>query len=182
MWDEFCNFDIEIESNSDTIINSNDRLRHDNINNGFVSLKSSKDLYCINAHMGLSDKEKDNYDVFLSQNNRVYLTQCLTFAHANSGYFQHEMSKYFDNDKNCQYCKASVKTYDRCLIKSSTEYSDELYLNTTCILDFCVAVNDSTDFLCDCISSKRKHKRHNQSFFSVLVCLVFFFYGCCAFV
>ena len=39
MWDEFCNFDIEIESHSNTITSSNDRLRQDNINNGFVSLK-----------------------------------------------------------------------------------------------------------------------------------------------
>ena len=83
--------------------------------------------------MCLCAKEKDNYNVFLSQNSHVYLTQCLTFAHANGGYFQHEMSKYFDNDKNYQYCKASVKTYHRCLIKSSTEYNNELYLNTTCM-------------------------------------------------
>lgn len=33
--------DIEIENNIDIIINSNDRLRQDNINNGIVSLKSS---------------------------------------------------------------------------------------------------------------------------------------------
>ena len=40
------------------------------------------------------------------------------------------------NNKNCKYCKAGVNTYDRCLIKSSTDYGDELRPNAACILDF----------------------------------------------
>ena len=86
MWDELCNFDIEIESNSDIIIISNDRLRQDNNNNGIVSLKSSKYLCCINARMEVYNKEKDNCDLSSSQNNHVYLTQCLAFAHANNNF------------------------------------------------------------------------------------------------
>ena len=50
-------------------------------------------------------------------NDKIYLTQCLTFANENNDYFQSEMSKLFDGKGIIK--KAPVKTFGRCLVKSS---------------------------------------------------------------
>ena len=75
----------------------------------------------------------DNYDLFTQHNSKVYLTQCLTFAHANNSTFQSEMQKIFRMQKKCKFMVAPVKTYHRCLIKSNTDYSDRQYPSVACI-------------------------------------------------
>ena len=100
-WDKLCKYNRYNYSGK--------QLRQDEIANGIVSLKSIKELYIISA-----DNWNPNYDISSEYNDKVYVTQCLVFAQENSQYFQDEMKKLFKNAKI-----APVKTYDRCVMKSS---------------------------------------------------------------
>ena len=75
-----------------------------------------------------------NYDVLTEHNSKVYLTQCLTFSHANNNIFQNEMKTIFETHDKCKYMSAPVKTYHRCLIKSNTDYSERQYPSAACIV------------------------------------------------
>ena len=122
-WTNLCNFSKYNNDNGDTI------LRQDEIKNGIKSIKSVKEIYCINADMDEHNTEKDSYDMISEYNDKVYLTQCLTFAHQNNEYFQQEIYKY-----NFWRTKAPVKKYDRCLVKSNTDYSNETFPSSAHIL------------------------------------------------
>ena len=41
----------------------------------------------------------------------------------------------FENEDNVTFQRAPVKTYDRCLIKSNTDYSKKSYPTSACIVD-----------------------------------------------
>lgn len=133
---KLCQFNINVDGSM--------TLRQDCIPNGIQSLKQEKDIYLTNLRLDQYDRRrdyvKDEYDILSEFNTKVYLTQCLTFAHENNGYFQNEMKKYFAKDSNCVYSKASVKLYDRCLIKSNTDYSDSDYPSVACLLGMCFII------------------------------------------
>ena len=86
--------------------------------------------------MKCSIAESDNYNILDEHNSKLYLTRCLTFSHANNSYFQEEMKKVFAKHKNGVFSPAPVKTFERCLVKSNTDYSDQDYPSAANICDF----------------------------------------------
>ena len=62
----------------------NRELRQDRINDGIKSLNSEDEVLLIAATMDENNDEKDNFDVVFETNTKIYLTQCLKFAHANN--------------------------------------------------------------------------------------------------
>ena len=104
-WNKLCNYNKYKYGGK--------QLRQDKIVNGIRSFKSIKEVYVITA-----DNWSPDYDVSSEFNDKVYITQCLAFAHENNHYFQDEMKKLLKNTKS-----APVKTYDRCLVKSSYVYN-----------------------------------------------------------
>ena len=103
-WNKLCKFD---EYN-----NSQTQFRQDKIDNGIKSFKSVKDAY-----LAATKISNPQFNVLSQFNDKIYLTQCLTFANENNDYFQSEMAKLFDGKGELR--KAPVKTFDRCLVKSS---------------------------------------------------------------
>ena len=59
----------------------------------------------------------------------------MTFSHENNYRFQYEVYSFFYG-KDSLFTWAPVKTYDRCLIKSNTDYSSHSYPTSASILDF----------------------------------------------
>ena len=62
----------------------------------------------------------------------------LTFSHQNDSIFQDVIKNIFkdeEDEKSVKYQSAPVKTYDRCLIKSNTDYGSESYPTGACISD-----------------------------------------------
>ena len=131
-WIKLCNFGITNDSDG----NNGVILRQDSIFNGIKPLQSAKELYLMKCDMN----ENDNYDIMTEHNSKVYLTQCLTFAHDNNFKFQNEMKKIFTIHGKCKFMTAPVKTYHRCLIKSNTDYSDRQYPSVACIVGMFVCV------------------------------------------
>ena len=131
-WNQLCNYCIPNFNNCDT-------LRQDSIEYGIVPYHKEKSIYVLKSQM--TNNGNDNFDIKNELDTKVYLTRCLTFSHANNEHFQNEMSKIF-NDINkelkiqCVFAKAPVKTYDRCVVKSNTDYSFCTYPSVAHILDF----------------------------------------------
>ena len=102
--------------------------------------------------MRINMNENDNYNVMSEHNNKLYLTMCLTFAHGNNNYYQNAMKKIFKTHEKCVFNEAPVKTYERCLIKSNTDYNDRLYPSVACIVGmfvlfiFCIFFTTSKTF------------------------------------
>ena len=69
----------------------------------------------VNADIDEHNIVKDSRDV-------LYLTQCLTFALQNNECFHQDKREY-----KLLRAKAPAKKYDRCLIKSNTDYSNETF-------------------------------------------------------
>lgn len=78
--------------------------------------------------------EASNYNVFSEANNKIYLTKCLIFAHKMNPIFQNDIKQMLSTiskniEKNAKrklnykFAEAKVKLYDRCVIKSSTDYA-----------------------------------------------------------
>ena len=102
-WEELCEFK---EYSNET------QFRQDKIENGIKPVKNLKNAY------GAAIKiDNAQFNVLSEFNDKIYLTQCLTFANENNDYFQGEMKKLFGGKGKFQ--EAPVKTYDRCLVKSS---------------------------------------------------------------
>ena len=102
-WKELCEFK---EYSNKT------QFRQDSIENGIKPVKS-----IANAYVTATKIDNPSFNVLSEFNDKMYLTQCLTFANENNDYFQSEMKKLFDGKGKFQ--EAPVKTYDRCLVKSS---------------------------------------------------------------
>ena len=132
-WDKVCNFgsDVKVNNNSN---NNGAPLRQDEINGGILSYESKQNLHMIAATMDENNNEKSDYDLFNEYNNRVYITQLLTYAHRNNGKFQNVMKDIFAEDPDAKYAPAPVKTYDRCIIKANTDYADRMYPSMANIL------------------------------------------------
>ena len=74
----------------------------------------------------------------------------LAFAHAENERFQSEISRIFKDDENGVYQSAPVKTFDRCQVKSNTDYRNESFPNGASILDLMrcsITFNDSSSLL-----------------------------------
>ena len=74
----------------------------------------------------------------------------LTFSHSENERFQSEICRIFEDEKNGTIQKAPVKTFDRCLVKSSTDYSNESFPTGASILDLMrcsITFNDSISLL-----------------------------------
>ena len=110
-WNALCNFNKYKNVNNNGI-----QLRQDRIANGIKSIKNIKDGYSIATRI-----DNLGFDVLTELNDKVYLTQCLTFAHANKEHFDSEIKEIFGKDPDGlgTIRKAPVKLYDRCLVKSS---------------------------------------------------------------
>ena len=137
-WDELVRFGSNDEKGKKTEKEKEEQtvLRQDKIENGIISDENEKELYLISLEMDQHNEMKQDFDVFSEFTTKVYLTKCLVFAHANNGIFQNKMKEYFSLDKNASFASAPVKKYDRCVIKSSTDYRIEKFPNASHILDF----------------------------------------------
>ena len=69
------------------------------------------------AYLAAIKISNPQFNVLSEFNDKIYLTQCLTFANENNDYFQSEMAKLFNGNGIIK--KAPVKTFDRSLVKSS---------------------------------------------------------------
>ena len=103
-WNKLCNFNKY--NNSET------QFRQDRIDNGIKSFKNIKDAYLTATKIC-----NPQFNVLSEFNDKIYLTQCLTFANENNDYFQSQVKKIFNGKGTIK--KAPVKTFDRCLVKSS---------------------------------------------------------------
>ena len=102
-WNKLCNF---------SKYGNKQQLRQDTIPNGIKLFKTTKNTYSIACQM-----ENPDYNVLSEFNDKVYLTQCLTFANENKPDFDSTIKEMF---KDCGTVRqAPVKLYDRCLVKSS---------------------------------------------------------------
>ena len=140
---QLCQFDNESG-------NINVELRQDKIKDGIVSSVDEIDVLVASIEMG--NEAHSRFNLSFENNSKVYLTQCLSFAHSNNNKFQQEMSNYFNNKCNikCQYQSAPVKLYDRCVVKATSDYSDAQYPTCANILDFLrfsVTFNNVNDFI-----------------------------------
>ena len=95
---------------------NNIQFRQDRITNGIKSLKSVK-----NAFVTAAKISNPEYNVLAEFNDKIYLTQCIAFANENNEYFQSEIKALFRKSPNFNgsITGAPVKSYDRCLVKSS---------------------------------------------------------------
>ena len=135
---KLCNFEIDIKDKSSIV------LRQDGLDDGILPLKGEKEIYLgnaiIDAYNSQNTTSQIDYDIISEYNEKIYLTQVLSYGHQNYPYFIEQLSNYFtneenENNKNCVFTKAPVKLYDRCLIKATTDYSIEAYPSAACILD-----------------------------------------------
>ena len=60
-----------------------------------------------------------NFDIFSEINLKIYLTQCLLFAHKMNDTFQKEVRKLATTGSP-KFKAAPVKMYDRCVVKANT--------------------------------------------------------------
>lgn len=114
--------------------NKYDELRQDCIDNGIKSTMSEFDFYVILSNLDAGS----NFDAFSSYTNGVYLTNILLSSHNLNKTFQNDMQEIFDQitDSTCYFQHGTVKTRDRCLIKSQTDYKSARFPNVAKILDF----------------------------------------------
>ena len=82
----------------------------------------------------------------------AYTVQCLTYAHENNGKFQRAMMYAVNNGK---YSGGPVKKFERCLVKSNTDYVEQEYPSVACIQDFmrCSFTYDSVGSLLSDVNS-----------------------------
>ena len=87
-------------------------LRQDKIVNGI--LPKSDELEMLLLKMKIDDTHKD-FDISFENNTKIYLTQCLTYAHVNNDRFQSQMKEYFDVNKFGIKCKCQSAPVMFCL-------------------------------------------------------------------
>ena len=141
-WNEILTFGSERED----II----KLRQDSIEHGIVSTLNTANVYTLLPIVNVND-----FDIFNEANNKIYLTQCLIFAHKMNMIFQNDVENIFSNiykryKADCnkrnidvdsaesiyRCASAPVKLYQRCCEKSSTDYRNEQFPSAGSIVDF----------------------------------------------
>ena len=139
-WNKLCSY----TGGSININNSNVVLRQDRIENGIKSIRSEKEVFVTRAMLDDENgktkiSEKTDFDFVAEHNDKVYLTRAIAFAVENNTYFQKKMFALFvSNVDEPQVRQAPIKTYDRCLVKSNTDYHDRSYPSGACILGLCM--------------------------------------------
>ena len=137
-WNNLCNFCVT-DKYYDKYGGDNVVLRQDKIENGIKPVKSDRDIYILNAILDEKNKEKTNFDT-ISEYNNMYITQCIAFANENNSYFYDRIGHLFENKKTSIYKHGNVKKYDRCLVKSNTDYNKRQFPNGACILGMLMSV------------------------------------------
>ena len=130
---EMCQFGGEYKK-----MNKINNIRQDKISNGIVSKVNELETILMRRNMG--DSQKD-FNIRFENNTKIYLTQCLTFAHSNNESFQKAIKSYFENFQRdtgieCKYQAAPVKLYDRCVVKGTSDYQDRRFPSVANIVDF----------------------------------------------
>ena len=121
MFNKLADFGLNYGHKAKSNDNSPTVLRQDSIRNGILPNSNEFDMLLIGIK---TEKAATGFNVEYENNTKVYLTQCLQFAHLNNGVFQQEMAKYFLNTfgKNCKYQSAPVKVYNRCVVKATSVF------------------------------------------------------------
>ena len=130
-WDKIVNFE---QYQSDKY----GGLRQNLIDNGIKPDLSYNELLLTLA----SVHDGSNFDAFSFYSNNIYLTKCLLFAHSINTRFQNDLNEVFTNKLaklekiQCKFAKAPVKKYERCIIKSQTDYRTQDFPRSASIADF----------------------------------------------
>ena len=117
------------------VTNAVGECRQDRIEGGIVASVNELEMY--NRSIDMGDTYK-NFEIGFENNTKVYLTECLLFAHSNNQSFQHRMKQYFNKEIGirCKYQGAPVKLNQRCVIKSTSDYARKPFPSVANILDF----------------------------------------------
>ena len=144
-WNELLRFGTESDNSYKHLSSKNCvSIRQDKIEHGIVSNISKEDIYT-----SLPMVDGSDYDIFNEANNKMYLTQCLIFAHKMNNKFQNDIKNIFSNinqvykkefanenkRKIYHVANAPVKLYARCVIKSVTDYANEAFPSSSAIVD-----------------------------------------------
>ena len=125
-WNELLQFNHDKKWNNTKYSD----IRQDLIENG-ISPVDNENAIRISA----AKKSRDEaFDVMNETNVKMYLTKCLMIAHASNKEFQSKMKNLLSNYG--KYQSAPVKTYDRCVVKSQTDYNDRPYPSAANIVDY----------------------------------------------
>ena len=142
IWNGILNFNPKLKSNTS--------LRQDTITNGIESQVKNEDIY---PSVPLMDNNS-NFDVFNEYDTKVYLTKCLVFAHRMNPKFQQDAQEFFNQYSKGQskqfsgfFQAAPVKLYQRCVVKSQTDYSLNRFPRCAHILDLlrCAMIFDTAN-------------------------------------
>ena len=105
---------------------------------GILPLSNELETILMKVEMG--DESRKDFHVSFENNTKIYLTQCLTFAHSNNTRFQNYVQKYFDemaiSISGVKYQSAPVKLYNRCVVKATSDYQDREFPSVANIIDF----------------------------------------------
>ena len=148
-FEKLCIFGLQTEAKEKEKEQEKVVLRQDCIEKGIIPKTNELETLLLSIKMGNSNKD---FDLSFENNTKIYLTQCLTFSHANNKRFQSAMKQYFNEDIEikCKYQSAPVKLYDRCVIKATTDYRAYAFPCVANILDFMrfsVTFDNLTDLL-----------------------------------
>ena len=80
--------DNDVSDNNNNNNNNKVVLRQDAIENGITSINNEFEIIVASVSM---DQTSKDFDVEFENNTKIYLTQCLTFAHVNNPRFQSSM-------------------------------------------------------------------------------------------
>ena len=141
------------------------KLRQDSIPNGMKLDWNKEDLWIMSP---LVDRTS-NYQIFEEYNSKAYLTKLLIVSNAMNVMFQSDMKKLFGQieqkiNKSISFQAAPVKKYDRCIVKSNTDYQNEEFPSCASIVDLLrcsVCFNDvetmlqTLDAFCDLIYDEK---------------------------
>ena len=131
-------------------VSSVSSLRQDSILNGIVTTHNEDASILVQCDIG--NESDSTFNVMFENNCKSYLTQCLSFAHANNKILQDAMKQVFSSAEysSCKYQSAPVKLYDRYVVKATSDYGNEAYPSCVNILDylrFSVTFNDVDSML-----------------------------------
>ena len=126
----------EFGNNGNNSGNDNVNARQDKILDGKGIMPQLNELETILMKLEMADESRKDFDVSFENNTKIYLTQCLTFAHSNNSRLQNGVKKYFESNPNAMYQSAPVKLYDRCVIKATSDYSQKEFPSVANIIDF----------------------------------------------
>ena len=126
-WSKILNFTYPSDESKESKESSNGekkQLRQDAIENGIKPDKSEIDLFMQLTKMGNS-----GFDLISSYTFDIYLTLLLVESHSMNAIFHNEVKRILQELSNgsCKFAPAPVKTRERCIIKTQTDYFEQRY-------------------------------------------------------